>query len=101
MRPITISLDQITWELAKKKQNFSDWVRNQLRSERNRSHLGTSIEELHLHQRELVEDKLNISTSRLLYELEQRSEQEIIALVSILQGSLSHVSTEPQHIAED
>ena len=36
MRPITISLDATTWELAKKKQNFSAWVRDQLRSERNK-----------------------------------------------------------------
>jgi len=36
MRPITISLDSTTWELAKKKPNFSAWVRDQLRSERNK-----------------------------------------------------------------
>jgi hypothetical protein len=36
MRPINVTLDSVTWELAKKKSNFSDWVRNQLRSERNR-----------------------------------------------------------------
>lgn len=37
MRPITISLDATTWELAKKKSNFSAWVRDQLRSERNKT----------------------------------------------------------------
>jgi hypothetical protein len=36
MRPITISLDATTWELAKKKPNFSAWVRDKLRSERNK-----------------------------------------------------------------
>ena len=36
MRPINVSLDSVTWELAKKKKNFSEWVRNQLRSERNK-----------------------------------------------------------------
>lgn len=36
MRPITISLDSKTWELAKEKTNFSAWVRAQLRSERNK-----------------------------------------------------------------
>jgi len=41
MRPITISLDIETWKLAKKKSNFSSWVRNQLRSERNQRALGT------------------------------------------------------------
>jgi len=36
MRPITISLDEETWKEAKKKTNFSSWVRDQLRSERNK-----------------------------------------------------------------
>jgi len=89
MRPITISLDQVTWELAKKKPNFSDWVRNQLRSERNRTHLGQTIEEIHLNQKNRLEEKLDISTARLLYELEQRSDEEITALIALLQGSLS------------
>ena len=39
MRPINVSLDATTWELAKKKPNFSEWVRNQLRSERNKNEL--------------------------------------------------------------
>lgn len=39
MRPINVSLDATTWELAKKKPNFSAWVRAQLRSERNKSEL--------------------------------------------------------------
>lgn len=34
MRPINVSLDATTWELAKKKPNFSAWVRSQLRAER-------------------------------------------------------------------
>lgn len=33
MRPINVSLDAYTWELAKRKSNFSSWVRNQLRDE--------------------------------------------------------------------
>ncbi len=36
MRPITISLDMEAWKLAKKKTNFSAWVRDMLRSERNK-----------------------------------------------------------------
>jgi len=32
-----ITLDETTWELALKKSNFSEWVRNQLRSERNKT----------------------------------------------------------------
>jgi len=31
MRPINVSLDSETWELAKEKRNFSRWVRLQLR----------------------------------------------------------------------
>ena len=37
MRPINVTLDATTWELAKSKSNFSAWVRDQLRSERNKS----------------------------------------------------------------
>lgn len=33
MRPINVSLDATTWEIAKKKPNFSSWVRQQLRNE--------------------------------------------------------------------
>tara|TARA_Y100000401_G_scaffold86645_1_gene71965 strand:+ start:742 stop:939 length:198 start_codon:yes stop_codon:yes gene_type:complete len=35
MRQKLITLCPITWELALKKKNFSAWVRDQLRSERN------------------------------------------------------------------
>ncbi len=64
MRPINVTLDSVTWELAKQKSNFSDWVRNQLRSERNKS-------EAH-HHPPLSE----ISTERLHYELKTRGEEE-------------------------
>ena len=33
MRPLNVSLDDYTYKLAKKKSNFSAWVRAQLRSE--------------------------------------------------------------------
>jgi hypothetical protein len=33
MRPINVTLDSQTWELAKQKKNFSEWVRKQLRIE--------------------------------------------------------------------
>jgi hypothetical protein len=36
MRPINVTLDALTWEWAKEKTNFSGWVRDQLRSERNK-----------------------------------------------------------------
>jgi len=31
MRPINVTLDSQTWEYAKQKSNFSQWVRMQLR----------------------------------------------------------------------
>jgi len=34
MRPINVSLDSQTWEWAKQKTNFSQWVRMQLRIDR-------------------------------------------------------------------
>jgi len=37
MRQKLITLDLVTFEMASKKKNFSEWVRNQLRSERNNS----------------------------------------------------------------
>jgi hypothetical protein len=46
MRPITISLDSEAWELAKKKTNFSEWIRNSLRSERNREPANKVIAQL-------------------------------------------------------
>jgi|TARA_R110000822_G_C15274793_1_gene489573 hypothetical protein len=33
MRPINVTLDSQSWELAKQKTNFSEWVRKQLRIE--------------------------------------------------------------------
>lgn len=33
MRPINVSLDATTWEIAKKMSNFSSWVRQKLREE--------------------------------------------------------------------
>ena len=41
MRPINVTLDATTWELAKQKSNFSAWVRSQLRSERNQREQST------------------------------------------------------------
>jgi len=37
MRQKLITLDPTSWDLAAKKPNFSEWVRNQLRSERNKT----------------------------------------------------------------
>jgi len=41
LRPINVSLDSVTWEYAKAKPNFSQWVRDKLRQERNETETGT------------------------------------------------------------
>ncbi|GAJ07236.1 unnamed protein product, partial [marine sediment metagenome] len=64
MRQKLITLDPTSWDLAAKKPNFSDWVRNQLRSERNKK-------EIHLNP-----PLADITTQRLLWELHQRGEEE-------------------------
>lgn len=39
MRQKLITLDPTSWDLAAKKPNFSQWVRDQLRSERNKKEI--------------------------------------------------------------
>ena len=41
-----LTLDEETFELAVKKPNFSEWVRNQLRSERNQEPVSKVIAQL-------------------------------------------------------
>tara|TARA_Y100000361_G_C11021752_1_gene269926 strand:+ start:375 stop:668 length:294 start_codon:yes stop_codon:yes gene_type:complete len=89
-----ISLDKETAELAAKKTNFSGWVRDQLRSERNKRNLVSQDDEkLRLATNESVRNRFDnllqnqsISTGQLLYELEKRSADEIKALVAILKN---------------
>jgi len=57
-----ISLDQETWEIAIKKSNFSQWVRGQLRSERNKS--GQERPKLS-----------EMTTERIQFELDRRNEE--------------------------
>jgi hypothetical protein len=45
MLPITISLDAKTHKLAKEKTNFSSWVRDKLRSERNQQPIAQELAE--------------------------------------------------------
>jgi hypothetical protein len=45
MRQKLITLDPTSWDLAAKKSNFSQWVRDQLRSERNRMVGNHSVEQ--------------------------------------------------------
>ena len=81
-----ISLDAETARLASMKSNFSDWVRSQLRSERNKREAG-DFTSMKLEQRRIVEERLDISTSQLLYHLEQKSDEEIKILVQLLKNA--------------
>lgn len=82
MRQKMITLDEETSKLAANKVNFSEWVRNQLRSERNKREDKDG-------QLTRITESVNLSSAELLYHLEQRSDAEITALVSILRGSLN------------
>jgi hypothetical protein len=57
-----INLDQETWELALVKTNFSQWVRGQLRSERNKGG----------HERPKLSE---MTTERIQFELDRRNEE--------------------------
>ena len=86
MRQKLITLCPITWELAQRKPNFSAWIRDKLRSERN---LSENDDALKANTARKVESVANISSAELLWHLEQRSPEEIGALVSILKNGLA------------
>ena len=86
MRQKLITLCPTTWELAQKKPNFSEWIRNQLRSERNKHE---NDDTLKANTARKISEVMDISTAELLYHLEQRSDDEITALVSILRAGLN------------
>ena len=84
-----ISLDRETAELASRKPNFSGWVRNQLRSERNKREFYDEQETLTanaIERYERIETHTKISNRELLFHLENRSEEEIRALITILRN---------------
>ena len=85
MRQKLITLCPVTWELASKKPNFSAWIRGQLRSERN---IHENDDALKANTARKVEATTNMHNSELLYHLEQRTPQEIKALMSILRNGL-------------
>lgn len=94
-----ISLDKETAELAKKKTNFSGWVRDQLRSERNKQ---IRYQNLDHNEREEAAafanysklkrydeldatlERAEMNSRQLLWHLEQRTDEEIKALVALL-----------------
>jgi hypothetical protein len=84
-----ISLDKETAELASRKPNFSSWVRNQLRSERNKREFASDEESIQANAIERyskIEAQTKISNRELLFHLENRSEEEIRALITILRN---------------
>ena len=82
-----ISLDQETARLASMKSNFSSWVRNQLRSERNKRE-GGDTSSIKLEMQAELEQSLDMSTARLLDYLSRKSREEIKVLVHLLKNSL-------------
>lgn len=84
-----ITLDLESWKLAEKKSNFSQWVRDSLRSERNKQHSDSDLIQKRIEQTGMIANNFQMSTAQLLWNLEQRSPAEISALLSILQGSLN------------
>ena len=78
----TITLDEETSKLAAKKTNFSQWVRNMLRSERNRTE--SAIANKH---KTRIEQATGITTFELLHYREKKSAEEIQALIAILKLS--------------
>ena len=86
MRQKLITLCPTTWELAQRKPNFSAWIRDKLRSERN---LSENDDALKANTARKVESVANISSAELLWHLEQRSPEEIGALISILKNGLA------------
>ena len=86
MRQKLITLCPTTWELAQRKPNFSAWIRDKLRSERN---LSENDDALKANTARKVESVANISSAELRWHLEQRSPEEIGALISILKNGLA------------
>ena len=83
-----VSLDSETAVIAKEigftyraNGGFSTWLRNQLRSYRNKSENDDGAK---ANMARKMERLTNINTAELLYLLQQRTEEEINALVSLL-----------------
>jgi len=84
----TITLDLETSKLAAKKTNFSQWVRDQLRSERNKREAGDYSQQK-LESQRRIEEIVDLSTGQLLHQLERKTDAEIKALIAILKMSQS------------
>jgi hypothetical protein len=88
MRQKLITLCPVTWELASKKSNFSAWIRDKLRQERNMRDLSPEDiqyqNQMKINKHDELEEILPITTRELLFHLEQLSDSEMKFLVSIL-----------------
>tara|TARA_Y100001951_G_scaffold42067_1_gene33299 strand:+ start:2113 stop:2385 length:273 start_codon:yes stop_codon:yes gene_type:complete len=84
----TITLDPETSKLAARKPNFSQWVRNQLRSERNKMEAG-DYSQSKLERISRIEQITELTTGQLLHQLERKTDAEIQALIAILKMSQS------------
>ena len=78
MRPINVSLDATTWELAKKKPNFSQWVRDQLRSEDNKK---KHYEQRPNHKKECVLQCGNARSGNSMYCLKHKRENQLASMI--------------------
>ena len=85
MRQKMVTLCPVTFELASKKSNFSGWIRDQLRSERNKLELTDQSGKAAL---QIIKNTTSISNHELLYQLERWSPEEIKALIAILRNGL-------------
>tara|TARA_R110002012_G_scaffold184718_1_gene351226 strand:+ start:141 stop:410 length:270 start_codon:yes stop_codon:yes gene_type:complete len=82
-----ISLDQETARLASQKSNFSNWVRDKLRSERNQRE-GGDFSQQKLNTYREINTLLDMRTGELFHLLESKSEAEIKVLIQILKNSV-------------
>lgn len=87
-----VSLDAETAVIAKQigeqyrsNGGFSTWLRNQLRSYRNKSENDDAMK---ANQSRKLEQLTKMRTGELLWHLEQRSPEEIRALVNLLSNSV-------------
>ena len=86
-----VSLDQETAEIAqaigrqyRANGGFSTWLRNQLRSYRNKSENDDARK---ANQSRKLEELTQMRTGELLWHLEQRTPEEIKALVNLLSNT--------------
>ena len=97
--PSPLDRDWETAELAAKKSNFSGWVRDKLRSERNQSEKYKDLDHedreeaaafanysklKRYNELDATLERAEMTSRQLLWHLEQRTDEEIKALVALL-----------------